>query len=170
MVTLTEHAKAHAAINHTEPELSLEISLQDVRMAMQDCGILYPEATLMDQEFGGEEDARGVDAFVAWAKGPGNKEIRRIALEGGDGAEEDYLSVLKKKHSTADEDSRYNGTILGRPAEPRAIRVEGGEATSLKEWAEKLKKPTKSTSLISSRRQSSALSSLGDEVMEDMEF
>ncbi|KAH8674510.1 hypothetical protein BGZ60DRAFT_404154 [Tricladium varicosporioides] len=169
MVTLAEHTVAHAALNQIEPELALEVSVQDVRMAMQDCGILHPEATLMDQDYDEEEDTRGVDGFIAWAKGPKNREIRRIALEGGDGAKEDYLTVLKKKHSTADEDSRYNGTILGKQAEPRTIRVEGGEISSLQEWQEKLKQSAKSTSTVSSRRQSSALSSLGDEP-EEMEF
>ncbi len=82
------------------------------------------------------------------------------------------IPVLKKKHSTtADEDSRYVGTILGRPAERRVIKVEGGEIGSLKEWAERMKNPPKSTSAFSSsRRQSSVLSSLGDEDMEDMVF
>jgi transcription initiation factor TFIID subunit 3 len=77
---------------------------------------------------------------------------------------------LKKKHITTEQDTRYNGTILGKPAEPRAIKVEGGDISSVKEWAERLKKPTQTTSIMSSRRPSSALSSLGDVEMEDMEF
>jgi len=171
MLLLAQTAATHASVNHNEPELSLEISIQDVRMAMQDCGALIPEKVLEEQEFDGEEDTRGVDAFLAWVMGIGNQTIRRIALEGADGAKEDYLTVLKKKHSTTDEDTRYIGTILGRPAEPRTIKVEGSEVASLKEWAERLKNPPKPASTMpSSRRQSSALSSLGDEIMEDMDF
>jgi len=170
MLLLAQSAANHASLNHNEPELSLEISIQDVRMALQDCGALLPEKVSEDQDFDGEEDTRGVDAFLAWAVGPVNREIRRVALDGGDGAKDDYLTVLKKKHSTTDEDSRYNGTILGKPTEPRTVKVEGGDATSLKEWAERLKRSSKVTSTVTSRRQSSALSSLGDEVMEDMEF
>lgn len=79
-------------------------------------------------------------------------------------------AALKKKHSTTDEDTRYNGTVLGKPAELRPVKVEGSEVDSLREWAERLKGPKQSTSLISSRRQSSVLSSLGDATMEDMEF
>jgi len=94
MILLAQTTATHASLNHNEPELSLEISLQDVRMAMQDCGALAPEKVLEDQEFDREEDTRGVDGFLAWAKGPGNLEIRRIALEGGDAAKEDYLTVL----------------------------------------------------------------------------
>lgn len=80
------------------------------------------------------------------------------------------MAALKKKHAAADEESRYNGTLLGKPAEPRAVKVEGGDVTSIKDWAERLKKPPQIPSAMSSRRQSSVLSSLGDETMEDMEF
>lgn len=166
MFLLAQSAATHAEVNHTE----LDITIQDVRMAMQDCGSLIPEKTLEEEEFEGEEDMRGVDNFVAWATGKVNREIRRVALEGADTTKEDYLTVLKKKHSTTDEDSRYTGTILGKPAEPRAIKVEGGDITSMKEWVEKLRRPSisKSTSANSSRPQSSDLSSL--EEMDDMEF
>jgi len=172
MLLLAQTTASHAALNHTDPELALEISISDVRMAMQDCGALAPEKILEEQEYDGQEDLRGVEGFIGWAMGPGNHEIRRVALEGGEGAKDDYLTALKKKHSAADEESRYNGTVLGRPAEPRAVKVEGSDITSLKEWAEKLKNPPAPISVqtSSSRRQSSALSSLGDEMMEDMEF
>jgi len=170
MLHLAQTTAAHASLNHNEPELSLEIAIQDVRMAMQDCGALGPEKSLEEQEYEGVEDTRGVDAFLAWARGPKNREIRRVALEGAEGAKEDYLAALKKKHSTTDEDSRYTGTVLGKPAEPRVVKVEGSDISSLKEWSERLKKPVQPTSLISSRRQSSVLSSLGDATMEDMDF
>lgn len=90
MYALAQSTASHAAINHT----GLEITIQDVRMAMQDCALLVPEKVLEDQEFDGEEDTRGVDAFLAWAMGKANREIRRVALEGGDGAKEDYLTGL----------------------------------------------------------------------------
>ncbi len=64
---------------------------------MQDCGALLPEKTLEEQEREGIEDTRGVDAFIEWATGPANQEIRRIALEGAD-AKEDYLTG--KSHIT----------------------------------------------------------------------
>lgn len=91
MFILAQSTANHAALNHTEPELSLEISLQDVRMAMQDCGALYPEKPLVEQEFEGEEDERGMDAFLGWCMGQGNKDIRRVALE-GDSVKQDYLT------------------------------------------------------------------------------
>jgi transcription initiation factor TFIID subunit 3 len=79
---------------------------------------------------------------------------------------------MKKTNANgAVDETRYNGTFLGKPAEPRVVKVEGGEISSIKEWSEKLKRPHAPTPTItSSRRQSSALSSLGDETMEDMVF
>jgi transcription initiation factor TFIID subunit 3 len=94
MLLLAQSAANHASLNHNEPELSLEISIQDVRMALQDCGALLPEKVSEDQDFDREEDTRGVDAFLAWAVGPVNREIRRVALDGGDGAKDDYLTGL----------------------------------------------------------------------------
>ena len=59
---------------------------------MQDCGAIAPEKILEEQIYDGEEDTRGVDVFLEWAMGPENKEIRRIALEGSDEGNEDYLT------------------------------------------------------------------------------
>lgn len=80
---------------------------------------------------------------------------------------------MKKKHDKADEESRYTGTIIGHEAEPRPIPVEGSDITSLKEWADILhKNATKQTvsSVDTSRRQSSELSSVGDQDMEGVVF
>jgi transcription initiation factor TFIID subunit 3 len=90
MYMLAESTADHASVNHTE----LEITVQDVRMAMQDCAILGPEKVIEDQEFEGEEDMRGVEGFIAWATGKPNREIRRVALEGTEGLQEDYLAGL----------------------------------------------------------------------------
>lgn len=100
IVLLAQTAADHASLNHNEPELAVEVSLQDVRMAMQDCGLLLPEKILEEQEFDGVEDTRGVDGFIAWATGPGNKEIRRVALEGVDGTKDDYLTGKLKRHDS----------------------------------------------------------------------
>ncbi|RAL66677.1 hypothetical protein DID88_006359 [Monilinia fructigena] len=77
----------------------------------------------------------------------------------------------EKKTQSTDEDSRYHGTMLGRPSEPRIVKVEGGEITSVKEWADRLKPaPKVIEETPSTREASSALSSVGDQVMENMEF
>jgi transcription initiation factor TFIID subunit 3 len=105
MVTIAESTKAHASVNHSDqPELAIEIGLQDVRMAMESCGVIYPEETMMDQEYKGVEDTRGMDNFISWATGPSNREIRRIAFEGGDGSKDDYLTGMLSHH-TKDESS-----------------------------------------------------------------
>jgi transcription initiation factor TFIID subunit 3 len=65
-------------------------TIVDVRMALQRSGALLPERIPEEQEYLGEEDTRGVEAFIAWATGPLNREIKRIALDGIDEAG-DYL-------------------------------------------------------------------------------
>jgi transcription initiation factor TFIID subunit 3 len=95
LVTIAQSTMAHASVNHSDqPELAIEVGLQDVRMAMEACGVIYPEETMMDQEYKGVEDTRGMDNFISWATGPSNKEIRRIAFEGGDGSKDDYLTGM----------------------------------------------------------------------------
>jgi transcription initiation factor TFIID subunit 3 len=89
MFLLAQTTTMHAAINHNE----LDISVQDVRMALQDCAALAPEKILEDEEFDGEEDISGVEDFIAWITGKVNREIRRIALDGGEG-KEDYLAGI----------------------------------------------------------------------------
>lgn len=69
-------------------------TIQDVRLALSEVGALYPQMSTAEEvmkddiEIEGEkvpfEDLRGVEAFVGWAQGPTNKEIRRIAGFGGD--------------------------------------------------------------------------------------
>lgn len=90
MLLLAETTAEHSMSNNGESGVAIE----DVRMAMQDCGAITPEKILEDQIYDGEEDTRGVTAFIDWATGPGNKEIRRIALEGADEGKEDYLTGL----------------------------------------------------------------------------
>jgi transcription initiation factor TFIID subunit 3 len=81
-------------------------------------------------------------------------------------------AALKKKYSKTGEETRYQGTLLGKPAEPRVVAVEGGDVTSVKEWTEKLRnaRTHRSISANPSRPGSSDLSSLGDQDMEGMDF
>ncbi|KAL2270002.1 hypothetical protein VTJ83DRAFT_2186 [Remersonia thermophila] len=111
-------------------------TIVDVRMALQRAGALLPERLPEEQAYLGEEDMRGVDAFIAWAMGPVNREIKRIALDGNDEAT-DYLDALKKKHSKNDDDSKYLGTLLGRSIDHGDVVVEGGEFPSIAAWEEK---------------------------------
>ncbi|KAL2158486.1 hypothetical protein VTH06DRAFT_4253 [Thermothelomyces fergusii] len=116
----------------------------DVRMALQRAGALLPERIAEEQEYVGEEDTRGVDSFIAWAMGPVNREIARIALDGNDEAA-DYLDALKKKHSKNDDDSKFLGTLLGRSIEHGDVLVEGGECPSILEWEERRRRASEKT-------------------------
>ena len=99
LTLLAEHTAYNAYSNHNDliPDLS------DVRMAMQDCGLLVPTMTAGEElwkeylrkpleEYNGEsgaremeevrrdaEDTADVTEFIEWVKGEQNKEIRRIA-------------------------------------------------------------------------------------------
>lgn len=42
-----------------------------------------------------------------------------------------------KKHSKTGVESRFQGTALGVPTEPKAIKIEGGGADSIEEWCRK---------------------------------
>jgi transcription initiation factor TFIID subunit 3 len=88
MTLLAAKTASHATLTD-----ELDVSIQDIRVAMQECGVLLPEKVIEDEIWDGEEDVRGVENFVAWCTGKQNQEIRRIALEGAaDEAKEDYLS------------------------------------------------------------------------------
>jgi transcription initiation factor TFIID subunit 3 len=98
---LCQLTAVYAAHNHDEPPLLPgpasnqnpaipAPTVVDVRMALQRVGALLPERVDEEQEYLGEEDTRGVEAFVAWAMGSLNREIKRIALDGEDEAG-DYL-------------------------------------------------------------------------------
>jgi transcription initiation factor TFIID subunit 3 len=131
----------------------------DIRMALQRSGALLPERIREEQEYLGEEDTRGVENFIAWAMGPLNREIKRIALDGDDEAG-DYLdgefppvqvpnikskerrvlmnsTALKKKHSKNEDDSKFLGTVLGKCIEHGDVLVEGGECPSIFAWEER---------------------------------
>ncbi|KZF23709.1 hypothetical protein L228DRAFT_238238 [Xylona heveae TC161] len=139
LILLSSTTASHAFNNHNDfaPDIT------DVRMAMQDLGLFQPEMGVVDEEWHGDEDLRGIDAFLEWAKGDVNREIRRIAgLVGETGQpdmdsleeREDYLTALKKKHSKTGEESRYQGTALGKFADDRPIKIEGGQAETIQAW------------------------------------
>lgn len=79
--------------------------------------------------------------------------------------------MKKKQSTTGDEESRYAGTVLGKEAELRSVKIEGSDLTSLEEWKESIQRSRAGTVYSdTSGRQSSALSSLGDASIESMEL
>ncbi|EXJ77871.1 hypothetical protein A1O3_09030 [Capronia epimyces CBS 606.96] len=153
MIMLASSTAQNAFTLHNTPVPTI----QDVRLALSQSGALTPQMSTAEEglrdavEVEGVmvpyEDLRGVEGFVNWAQGPVNKEIRRVAGFGDDvnveeiatglDDQEDYLSALKTKHSKTGEESRYQGTVLGKESEVQSVTIVGGPATSIAEWTQK---------------------------------
>lgn len=97
-----------------------------------------------------EDDTKDVRDFTKWYDGSQYREIKRIAgiipdesiARMGVGGQmmqgEDFFTALKKKMSKAADDIRLQGTALGRPADSRAVVIEGGPAQHIRDWRPKL--------------------------------
>ena len=97
-----------------------------------------------------EEDLTDVREFLRWYDGSQHTEIKRIAGMGPDSTgiagtaavgvgggvvqAEDFLERLKKRHHKGADDTRLQGTVLGRAAEDKGVIVEGGPVQHLKDW------------------------------------
>lgn len=167
MMFLASSTISHAANSHPDDPVP---ALEDVYQALQDAGALQPQKREWEEDWEGAEDLRGLDGFLSWFSGPSSREIRRIAgfipSEGDmiapDAIEkEDYLTVLKKKHSKTGEESRYAGTVLGKSAEEHPVVVEGG-IPSLEEWGKQVRSRIPYTAESDSSGVSSAPSNLSD--------
>ncbi|PIG80294.1 Bromodomain associated domain protein [Aspergillus arachidicola] len=144
VMILASSATTHAANAHPNNPVP---TLEDIYQALQDAGALRPQLREWEEDWHGDEDMRGLEGFLGWFTGPANREIRRIAgflPSEGDVVDtdflekEDYLTVLKKKHSKTGEESRYAGTVLGKNAEEHPIVIEGG-APSIQEWGSQVR-------------------------------
>ncbi|KAI0175705.1 hypothetical protein GGR52DRAFT_325903 [Hypoxylon sp. FL1284] len=188
MTAIAQQTARHAEINneHGCPGIP---DVVDVRMALEDCGAIWPVREFTEQEVSGEEDMRGVDDFIQWSQGKKNQRIRKVAgLDkpvatdvGVEGVEEqrptDYLNALKRKHNKIDDDSKYASTILGRGIFEGEVALEGGDKSSIRAWKrarhEAARRPADSVAVdTDSRPASSGLSSLADEdvAMISMDF
>ena len=47
--------------------------------------------------------------------------------------------MLKKKHSKTGEESRYQGTVLGKSADEKPVCIEGGHVESIQAWEARLR-------------------------------
>lgn len=154
-----------AAAQHTTDDVAP--GLAEIRMALEDIGAVAPE----------EDDVQAVQDFVDWFAGPRNAEIRRIVADGDAEAPADWLTALKQKHSKTGDDSKFQGTLIGKPNDHGEVLVEGGNFDTIQSWAENRKKsnvmtpppspPPRQEEESGSRPSSSGLSSLGDG---DMDF
>lgn len=100
MEALAQSAALFAERNN---EHSSDLSIVDLRMAFEDCGVFGPQREYTAEEWLGKaDDTEGVDGFVRWAMGRKNQKIRKVAgvLREQNGADEggeelgqtDYLS------------------------------------------------------------------------------
>ncbi|KAL8630232.1 hypothetical protein Q9189_004074 [Teloschistes chrysophthalmus] len=171
---LASRAAAHAQESHNDQNLTIT----DVRMALQDVGALWPQKSAMEEHLMGEEDMRGVEAFVKWMKGDEHREIRRIAgLIDSDAAmpgvdmpteKEDFLTALKKKHNKTGEVSRFQGTVLGTYAEDKPIRIEGGPIETIQDWSARVTKLSQEGHTPSSGQPNSVLTSAMSSPLSDI--
>lgn len=54
-------------------------------------------------------------------------------------AADGLFAALKKKHSKTGEESRYQGTVLGKIADEKPVRIEGGHVESIQAWEARLR-------------------------------
>jgi transcription initiation factor TFIID subunit 3 len=64
-----------------------------------------------------------------------------------------------KKHSKTGVESRFQGTVLGMPAEPKTVKIEGGGAESIEEWCRRTRE--KAAEAAASKHSSSRATSHG---------
>ena len=65
--------------------------------------------------------------------------------------------VLRKKHSKTGDESRFQGTVLGRGADAKSVRLEGGHTESIEDWERRLKEQDRTSKVQLTRHSSSAL-------------
>ncbi|KXL47381.1 MAG: hypothetical protein FE78DRAFT_144211 [Acidomyces sp. 'richmondensis'] len=156
LILLASTSVQHAMLSHNDPVPSVT----DVRMALTECGALLPADSAAEEEWReimrtpihelDEEDVRDITNFKRWFDGPQHTEMRRIAgmlpdpsatgslpavgVGGGIVHGEDFLTMLKKKHGKGGDESRLQGTVLGKTAEDREIVLEGGPVQRIRDW------------------------------------
>jgi len=161
-----------AYLNHND----LTPTVTDVRMVLEHVGALRPHLHSMEEQNNYDDDMRGMEAFTQWMSSDPNREIRRVAglIPSDDMAEveaglerEDFLAALKKKHSKTGEESRFQGTMLGKDFEERPVHIDGGKVDSIQAWESQLRQASGSPRAETVSRFSSApLSSISTPLSE----
>jgi transcription initiation factor TFIID subunit 3 len=90
LLLLASATAQHAFNNHND----YVPTVQDVRQALLEVGAFRPQLSVLEERF---KDMRGVDGFVNWARGPANKDIRRIAGLVGEAGAGEGLAVLDEE-------------------------------------------------------------------------
>ena len=106
-----------------------------------------------------EEDTEDVAAFVNWFRSNACREITRVAgllpeddtlAEGEKTKPQDYLTMLRKKHSKTGEGSRFTGTVLGKDGDMRSVKIDGstGMPESIGEWHDRVRQKSRKLAAI----------------------
>ncbi|QUC18297.1 uncharacterized protein UV8b_02538 [Ustilaginoidea virens] len=170
---LCESTASHAIHNHGDAG---DYTITDVRMALHDAGAFQPEKVATEEAWLGEEDVGGVEEFIEWFSGQRMRELMDIGIGDGESDATDYLNALKKKHSKTGEDTKYSGTVVGKPLDSVVeIQVEGGPVTSISEWIQQRSACSSSAARTNGTRghecgsptPSSGLSSVGSRLDDD---
>lgn len=80
-----------------------------------------------------------------------------------------YDQVLKKKHSKTGEESRFQGTVLGKGADLRPVKLDGGHADSIESWEHMLREHKRASKPQSIREPSSAPLSSASSPLSDIQ-
>lgn len=98
LLLLASSTAQHATNSHpAEPTANLD----DIIMALSEAGALKPQLSRTEEDMQGEEDMRGLEAFLSWFSGPANTEIRRVAgFIAGEGEIVDEESLEKEDYLT----------------------------------------------------------------------
>ena len=77
-------------------------------------------------------------------------------------------AVLKKKHSKTGEESRYQGTVIGKPADEGVVLVEGGDVDSIEAWSAKMYQQSRDARGSPSQKTGSALATTESSPLSDI--
>ncbi|EGP91617.1 uncharacterized protein MYCGRDRAFT_67149 [Zymoseptoria tritici IPO323] len=139
LLLLASTTAQHAWSSHNDPVPTIT----DLRMALSDCGVLIPYSDPSEEAWKERmrkplsEDTKDVREFTRWYDSPQYREIKRVAGIIPDDRD-DFFTALKKKLSKAADDTRLQGTALGRPNEFKEVVVEGGPVQHVRDWKPKL--------------------------------
>lgn len=91
MVLLCEGTAKHATHNKGDGG---DFSIIDVRLALEDAGALLPSKNSDNDEWRGDEDARGIEGFISWFSSQRMKELMEFGNSEGDSEATDYLNGM----------------------------------------------------------------------------
>lgn len=125
----TEDSAAAAAVGKPAATMAAPASVQQQDFDQTRSVRQQPEIT-------GSKSASGQDAAAA-AAAAATVQDSLYPYDATSNLLEDYLSTLKRKHSKIGEESRWQGTVLGKEASARDVVIEGWDGVEgLSEWGD----------------------------------